>query len=239
MMPSVRPLNPFILDRPAHMAYYFAKFSSLCLTIGMMGAIAVGCSQPNTTSVSPTPSSSVAIGSSGQSPSKPSVQPHPSKTPLSSPTATPSASASAKASPLDATALKLSNKISKAVTQKGNIALQDTGKTFLSNLLLSQQAEHLTKGRFTDDLKRLAPDVPTDNEDYHLEVKQATESQAVLVAIAKKPGLNSYTGIVYTAPGKLPTTAMCRTNIPSQTPPQTPKFVQSMVMCPSGSSATK
>lgn len=233
----VRPLSPFILDRSAHMAHYFAKFSSLCLTIGMIGAIAVGCSQPSTTSVSPTPSSSVAIGSSGQSPSKPSVQPHPSKTPLSSPTATPSASA--KASPLDATALKLSNKISKAVTQKGNIALQDTGKTFLSNLLLSQQAEHLTKGRFTDDLKRLAPDVPTENEDYHLEVKQATESQAVLVAIAKKPGLNSYTGIVYTAPGKLPTTAMCRTNIPSQTPPQTPKFVQSMVMCPSGSSATK
>jgi hypothetical protein len=177
----------------------------------------------------------VAINSSGQSPSKPSVQPHPSKTPLSSPTAVPSASAGA--SPLDATALKLSNKISKAVTQKGNIALQDTGKTFLSNLLLSQQAEHLTKGRFTDDLKRLAPDVPTDNEDYHLEVKQATESQAVLVAIAKKPGLNSYTGIAYTVPGKLPITAMCRTNIPSQTPPQTPKFVQSMVMCPSGSSA--
>jgi hypothetical protein len=216
------------------MAYYFTKFSSLCLTIG---AIAVGCSQPSTTSVSPKPSSSVAIGSSGQSPSTPSVQPHPSETPLSSPTATPSASAGA--SPLDATALKLSNKISKAVTQKGNIALQDTGKTFLSNLLLSQQAEHLTKGRFTDDLKHLAPDVPTDNEDYHLEVKQASESQAVLVAMAKRPGLNSYTGIVYTAPGKLPTTAMCRTNIPSQTPPQTPKFVQSMVMCPSGSSAIK
>jgi Type IV pilin-like G and H, putative len=234
MLPFVRPSSPFILDRPAHMAYYFAKFSSLCLTIG---AIAVGCSQP-TTSVSPTPSSSVAIdSSSGQSPSKPSVQPHPSKTPLSSPTATPSASAGA--SPLDATALKLSNKISKAVTQKGNIALQDTGKTFLSNLLLSQQAEHLTKGRFTDDLKRLAPDVPTDNEDYHLEVKQASESQAVLVAIAKRPGLNSYTGIAYTVPGKLPITAMCRTNIPSQTPPQTPKFVQSMVMCPSGSSAIK
>lgn len=236
-MPFVRPLSPFILDRLANMAYYFVKLSSLCLTIGMMGTIAVGCSQPSTTSVSPTPASSVAIGSSGQSPSTPSVQPHPSEKPLSSPTATPSASA--KASPLDATALKLSNKISKAVTQKGNIALQDTGKTFLSNLLLSQQAEHLTKGRFTDDLKRLAPDVPTDNEDYHLAVKQATESQAVLVAIAKKPGLNSYTGIAYTAPGKLPTTAMCRTNIPSQTPPQTPKFVQSMVMCPSGSSAIK
>jgi hypothetical protein len=239
MMPFVRPFSPFILDRSAHMAHYFSKFSSLCLTIGMMGAIAVGCSQPSTTSVSPTPSSSVAIDSSGQSPSKPSVQPHLSEKSLSSPTATPSESASAKASPLDATALKLSNKISRAVTQKGNIALQDTGKTFLSNLLLSQQAEHLTKGRFTDDLKRLAPDVPTDNEDYHLEVKQASESQAVLVAIAKKPGLNSYTGIVYTAPGKLPTTAMCRTNIPSQTPPQTPKFVQSMVMCPSGSSAIK
>jgi Type IV pilin-like G and H, putative len=237
MMPFVRPLSPFILDRPANMAYYFSKFSSLCLTIGMIGAIAVGCSQPSTTSVSPTPSSPVAIGSSGQSPSTLSVQPHPSEKPLSSPTATPSASA--EASPLDANALKLSNKISKAVTQKGNIALQDTGKTFLSNLLLSQQAEHLTKGRFTGDLKRLAPDVPTDNEDYHLEVKQANESQAVLVAIAKKPGLNSYTGIVYTAPGKLPTTAMCRTNIPSQTPPQTPKFVQSMVMCPSGSSAIK
>ncbi len=205
--------------------------------IGVAGAIAAGCSHRSATSVSPTPSSSVAIGSSGQSSSTPSVQPNPSETPVSSPTATPSASAGA--SPLDATNLKISNKISKDVTRKGNIALQDTGKTFLSNLLLSQQAEHLTKGRFTDDLKRLAPNVPTDNEDYHLEIKQANTSQAIMVAIAKKPGLNSYTGMVYTIPGKLSAAVMCRTNVPSQTPPQTPKFVQSMVMCPSGSSAIK
>jgi hypothetical protein len=235
--------HPLILDRSVTMAHYFAKCSSLCLTVGFAGVIAAGCSRNTTTvpsTVPPTPSSPVAMDSSAPSPSAPSVQPRPSKAPLSSPSSpatTPSASAVAP--PLDATALKISNKISKDVTQKGNIALQDTGKTFLSNLLLAQQAEHLTKGRFTDDLKRLAPDIPTDNEDYHLEVKQASESQAVLVAIAKKPGLNSYTGIVYTIPGKLPATAMCRTNIPSQTPPQTPKFVRSMVMCSSGSAAIK
>jgi Type IV pilin-like G and H, putative len=236
MMVFARPSHPFILDRSANMAHYFAKLPSLCLMIGFAGAIAAGCSHRSATSVSPTPSSSVAI-SSGQSPSTSSVQPNPSQAPLSSPTATPSASV--VASPLDATNLRISDKISKAVTQKGNIALQDTGKTFLSNLLLSQQAEHLTKGRFTDDLKRLAPDVPTDNEDYHLEIKQANASQAVMVAIAKKPGFNSYTGMVYTIPGKLSSTVMCRTNVPSQTPPQTPKFVQSMVMCPSGSSTLK
>lgn len=235
MMVFARPSHPFILDRSANMAHYFAKLPRLCLMIGFAGAIAAGCSPRSAPSVSPTPSSSVAIGSSGQSPSTPSVQPHPSEAP--SPTAKPSVSVGA--SPLDATNLRISDKISKDVTQKGNIALQDTGKTFLSNLLLSQQAEHLTKGRFTDDLKRLAPDVPTDNEDYHLEIKQANTSQAVMVAIAKKPGFNSYTGMVYTIPGKLATTVMCRTNIPSQTPPQTPKFVQSMAMCPSGSSAIK
>jgi Type IV pilin-like G and H, putative len=203
--------------------------------IGFAGAIVAGCSHRSATSVSPTPSSPVALSSSGQSPSTPSVQPQPSEAPLSSPTP----SGSVGASPLDATNLRISDKISKDVTQKGNIALQDTGKTFLSNLLLSQQAEHLTRGRFTDDLKRLAPDVPTDNEDYHLEIKQANASQAVMVAIAKKPGFNSYTGMVYTIPGKLSAAVMCRTNVPSQAPPQTPKFVQSMVMCPSGSSAIK
>jgi hypothetical protein len=116
------------------------------------------------------------------------------------------------------------------------IAKQDTGRTYLGILLLSQQAEKLVKGKFTSDLKQLASDTPIDTEEYHLEVREADTAKAIMVAIAKKPGFASYTGAVYAVEGNIPVTGMCRTNVPSQTPPAAPKFTYSTVICAEGSS---
>jgi Type IV pilin-like G and H, putative len=116
------------------------------------------------------------------------------------------------------------------------IAKQDTGRTYLGILLLSQQAEKLVKGKFTSDLKQLASDTPIDTEEYRLEVREADAAKAVMVAIAKKPGFASYTGAVYAVEGNIPVTGMCRTNVPSQVPPAAPKFTYSTILCEQGSS---
>jgi hypothetical protein len=69
-----------------------------------------------------------------------------------------------------------------------------------------------------------------------MEVRQADKQKAIIVAIAKQPGFASYTGAVYAREGKIPATGICKTNVPSQTPPQPPKIVKAGLICESGSS---
>jgi hypothetical protein len=131
----------------------------------------------------------------------------------------------------------LLNKISKKLSDKVAIAKQDTGKTYLSSLLLSQQAQKIVKGKFTSDLKLLASDIPIETEEYRLEVRQADISTAIMVAVAKRPGFASYIGAVYAVEGSLPVSGICKTNVPSQTPPEVPKFSYSTILCADGSFA--
>ncbi len=191
-----------------------------------MGLLMSGCSTHTVTAPSPTPSvaqSSAAATSSSSTPS-PSVP----SLPLA--TSSPSATAEPTLTP------GLINDLRKKLSNKVAIAKQDTGRTYLGILLLSQQAERLVKGKFTSDLKQLASDTPIDTEEYHLEVREADTAKAVMVAIAKKPGFASYTGAVYAVEGNIPVTGMCRTNVPSQTPPAAPKFTYSTFICAEGSS---
>jgi hypothetical protein len=207
---------------------------TVVVAISLTGLMMGGCSKDRSASVQPSPSSSGVA----QSPvPRASVSPGQSSAvlPSQSPSSNPSSQPSVTLSTQDQSTVDKSIQV---VSQAGAIAKQDTGKTYISNLLLSQQAEHLVRGRFASDLKRLAPDVPTETEDYHLEIRQADASQTVLVATAKQPGFNSYTGVVYAIAGKIPVTGICKTNVPSQTPPQAPKLVQSAIMCPQGSSQT-
>lgn len=191
-----------------------------------MGLLMSGCSTHTVTAPSPTPSvaqSSAAATSSSSTPS-PSVP----SLPLA--TSSPSATAESTLNP------DLINDLRKKLSNKVAIAKQDTGRTYLGILLLSQQAERLVKGKFTSDLKQLASDTPIDTEEYRLEVREADTAKAVMVAIAKKPGFASYTGAVYAVEGNIPVTGMCRTNVPSQTPPAAPKFTYSTIICAEGSS---
>jgi Type IV pilin-like G and H, putative len=188
-----------------------------------VGLLITGCSTHTVTAPSPTPSVAQSSAPASVTPSAPDPS-------VSSATPSPSSSAEPNLDP------NLINDLRKKLSNKVAIAKQDTGRTYLGILLLSQQAEKLVKGKFTGDLKQLASDTPIDTEEYRLEVRQADTVKAVMVAIAKKPGFASYTGAVYAVEGNIPVTGMCRTNVPSQMPPAEPKFTYSTLICAEGSS---
>lgn len=206
------------------MAYCFSRQQTIGIGIGIsfVGLCIGGCSTHSVTAPSTSPLA--------QSPVPETPNPNPSGT-TPSPSGLPSSTASPIADP------NLINKITQKLSDKVAIAKQDTGKTYLSTLLLSQQAQKLVKGKFSTDLKLLATDIPIETEEYRLEVRQADVSTAVMVAIAKKPGFASYIGAVYAVEGSLPLSGMCRTNVPSQTPPEVPKYSYSTILCATGSSA--
>jgi hypothetical protein len=205
------------------MAYCFSRQQTISIGISFVGLCIGGCStQPVT---APTPSTSPLA----QTPVPETPNPNPSGT-TPSPSGLPSSTASPTVDP------NLINKITKKLSDEVAIAKQDTGKTYLSTLLLSQQAQKLVKGKFSTDLKLLASDMPIETEEYRLEVRQADVSTAVMVAVAKKPGFVSYIGAVYAVEGSLPVSGMCKTNLPSQTPPEAPKFSYSTILCATGSS---
>ena len=209
------------------MAYCFSKQRKIGIGASLIGLCVAGCSTHTVTSPTSTPSTSpMAQASSLETP-----------TPAASAqkTSSPSEPTSSTSSPT--TDPDLLNKITKNLSDKVAIAKQDTGKTYLSSLLLSQQAQKIVKGKFTSDLKLLASDIPTETEEYRLEVRQADSSVAVMVAVAKRPGFASYIGAVYAVEGSLPVSGICKTNVPSQTAPEVPKFSYSTILCADGSFA--
>lgn len=211
-----------------------------CLKVGLVGIVSMamgGCMGQKSTPVEapPSPSASLEQRPTLVSPSVPSPSPVP-KADLPDANRSGEPSGEPTSSSETTPAPSLLKKIKQDLSLKVAIAKQDTGKTALSNLLRSQQAEKLVKGRFTTDLKRISQDIPLETDEYRLEVRQADEAKAVVVAIAKQPGFASYTGAVYATEGKIPVTSICKTNVPSQTPPQPPKIVKAGLMCESGSS---
>jgi Type IV pilin-like G and H, putative len=201
--------------------------------VGIVGIAMGGCLGQRPSAVQPSPSSSIPLAEQPASVSS-SVTPLTPVPTASQPDAgRPTALASAPKTTRTPSLLK---KIKQDLSLKVAIAKQDTGKTALSNLLRSQQAEKLVKGRFTSDLKRISEDIPLETDEYRIEVRQADETKAIVAAIAKRPGFASYTGAVYAVEGKIPVTSICKTNVPSQTPPQPPKIVKAGLMCESGSS---
>jgi Type IV pilin-like G and H, putative len=212
-----------------------------CLKVGLVGIVSMvigGCMGQKSAPVEAPPSPSASLEQrptlvNPSSPSVPSLSPV-LKADLPDANRPGDATTSSETTP----APSLLKKIKQDLSLKVAIAKQDTGKTALSNLLRSQQAEKLVKGRFTADLKRISEDIPLETDEYRLEVRQADEAKAIVVAIAKQPGFASYTGAVYATEGKIPITSICKTNVPSQTPPQPPKIVKAGLMCESGSSTT-
>ncbi|MGB8699975.1 MAG: type IV pilin-like G/H family protein [Thermosynechococcaceae cyanobacterium] len=219
------------------MAHLMVKIYRACLPIGLGGSLLGGCTTPPPTVTQSPASPTVAVQSPSATPT-PSVPTGVSSKPVSSTdpqSTTPPTTPSPDSLGSDTKDPTLLSKLQDDLSNKVAIAKQDVGKTYLSNFLLSQQAEKLVKGRFTDDLKRLAPDVPTETDEYRIEIKQADTTQAVLVAIAKQPGFASYTGVAFAVEGNIPVTGICKTNTPSQTPPPTPKLIKSAILCPADS----
>ncbi|NJM65104.1 MAG: hypothetical protein HC851_05260 [Acaryochloris sp. RU_4_1] len=137
-----------------------------------------------------------------------------------------------------ATDKELIAKVHQDVKKKGTIAKQDSGQTYLGEILRSQQAIKLVNGRFTTNLNELAIDnLPDNTRDYRLQVLEANEEKAIVVAIAKQPGIFSYTGAVYAQEASIPLSTICKSNQPSKAPPKQPKLVGSTIVCAPGSTA--
>lgn len=178
--------------------------------------------QPN---ASPQPSPSAKPGTN----SKPSTHPAAKKPPSSSP---PKIN-------LSTSEKKLISKVEKEVQKTNAIAKQDSGQSYLGNVLRSQQATKLVKGRFTPNLKDLQADLPENPSEYQLQVLEANEEKAIVVAIAKQSGIFSYTGAVYSREASIPVSSICKSNEPTKTPPGAPKLVGSNIICAQGSTAIK
>jgi len=134
---------------------------------------------------------------------------------------------------------QLVSKVHKEVQKKGSVAKQDTGHTYLGNVLRSQQAEKLVTGRFTTNLQELQADSPKDQGAYDLQVLEANESMAIVAAIAKENGTFSYTGAVYSQDASIPVSAICKSNEPTKTPPDVPKLTGSRIICAQGSTVVE
>ncbi|MGF1603064.1 MAG: type IV pilin-like G/H family protein [Thermosynechococcaceae cyanobacterium] len=123
--------------------------------------------------------------------------------------------------------------------KKGGIARQDVGKTYLSNILVQQQTERFVGGTFVPNLSSLSDKIPAEITEYQFKILKADKNQAVVVAIAKVPGLNSYIGAAYNVEGSTPISTMCKSNLPAQAAPAAPKLVGGTIVCAPGSTATE
>lgn len=136
---------------------------------------------------------------------------------------------------LSASEKKLVTKVHKEVKKKGTIAKQDSGQTYLDNILQSQQALKLVNGRFTNNLGELKTNLPDSPNEHQLQVLEASEDKAIVVAIAKQDGIFSYTGAVYAQDASLPVSTICKSNEPTKTPPGTPTLKGATIICAQGS----
>ena len=127
-------------------------------------------------------------------------------------------------------------------TQKSNSGLSVV-KQFLTILSQAQQTYYLKNGKFATDVEDLKIVTNLETQDYRYQiVPQKDNTQSVMItAIAKNPGLPSYTSAVFATQvnGKTTTTAQtCATEKPSTSPPTMPAPPASGsldVLCPRGS----
>ncbi|OKH28271.1 hypothetical protein NIES2101_43685 [Calothrix sp. HK-06] len=129
------------------------------------------------------------------------------------------------------------------VVQERKKSAQSEGKTYLGSMLRGQQAYFLENDKFSSNLNDLQLGIKSETESYSFRViPQGNQKQQVMMTVtAKKPELNSYTGVVYVVKNKqelLTMTAICETEKPSMNAPAKPKIPNKLsgkVQCPAGS----
>lgn len=107
----------------------------------------------------------------------------------------------------------------------------------------AQQAYFLENNKFARDIRDLGIGIDSETDDYRYRiVPQGNQTQRVMMnAIAKRPGLKSYTSAVFVIKRRnesLTVTGICETNSNSSTPPAMPILPRSgstEVQCPAGS----
>ncbi|MBM0740717.1 type IV pilin-like G/H family protein [Phormidium sp. CLA17] len=115
-----------------------------------------------------------------------------------------------------------------------------------------EQAYFLEYGKFTLSLNELQVDIPSESTNYGSEstnyryalmLQDGSPQPVMITAVPKKPGLKSYTGVVFVnGTGEAATSVgqICETEQPSPTPPAMPSAPQNIsepIPCPPGSQA--
>lgn len=220
------------------MQQYLSKLILLGSILGCLSWLSAGCQQKTASSpssLSTPPQSTIAASApaptalaSSAAPQQTSTIPS-STVPSDNPVPTTDTTGSPALNPEDQA---IAQKMEKEVQEKvDRLAIQPAGKTFLSNILISQQTEKIINGKFANDLQKLAADTPTETSEYQLQVVEADTNKSIVTAKAKTPGLPSYTGAVFALEAKIPVTGICKTKLPSQTPPSPPTLEGETVRC--------
>ncbi|MEO0374736.1 MAG: type IV pilin-like G/H family protein [Cyanobacteria bacterium P01_A01_bin.17] len=231
------------------MAYLFNHSRVILrVAVSFCGVMVVGCSwfgdssQPPVSTTesgtTPSPAASELPGGepSGGEPTPSTAKVDQPSTGAETPTIEP---ATNEPSPLPKEEQQVVSQAVKDAEKQGNIARQDTGKTYLDNILLLQQTERFVGGTFVPNLAQLSDEVPKETTEYQFKVLRADTKEAVVVAIAKIPGITSYVGAAYSIEGSTPISGICRSNLPAQQAPKPPKLAGKSIQCASGSTAVE
>jgi hypothetical protein len=119
----------------------------------------------------------------------------------------------------------------------------DEGKATVSTMNRGQQAYYLEYGKFATTIAELQVGIKPEGENYRYRVLSSGKGSKSVIntAAAKKPGLKSYTGVVFVQKVQgenLTITAVCETLKPSTVPPAQPRIPRNpsqKVQCPAGS----
>ncbi|MEX0271044.1 type IV pilin-like G/H family protein [Leptolyngbyaceae cyanobacterium UHCC 1019] len=117
----------------------------------------------------------------------------------------------------------------------------------VGTMLRAEQAYFLEYRKFTPSLNELQVGIPSESTNYRyaLTLQDGSPQPVMITAVPKKPGLRSYTGVVFangTGQADMTVTQICETKQPSPTPPVMPIAPQNIsepIPCPPGSQPLK
>ena len=131
---------------------------------------------------------------------------------------------------------------------QANKAKQTAAKHYVGAMVRSEQAYFLEYGKFTSSLNELQVDIPLESTDYRyaLTLQDGSPQPVMIITAApKKPGLKSYTGVVFVSETDQEASTVgqiCEAEQPSATPPVMPIAPQNIsepIPCPPGSQLLK
>ena len=132
-----------------------------------------------------------------------------------------------------------------ATTEKDfTIAREIDARQAIRSLLFDQQTYYIENSSFTTTSQKVVKlDARVESPDYTYQVKpKVSKTKGVMItAAAKKPGLRSFTGVVFAVPtreGTLTISDVCETIEPSQKAPvitEIPQRPDEAIKCPPGS----
>jgi hypothetical protein len=147
------------------------------------------------------------------------------------------AAATNKKSSVEGTPLIAGGNSSGGKAATPNPAVQKASREAVSTIsqLNQQQNEFLLKNkRFAASWQELKSSLPAETENYTYNTGELSPNRVVSMAIARKGGLLSYTGVVFATKFKnkdVVLAGICVTKQPSTTPP-TPQFTDTNFTCP-------